>query len=97
MNRPVLPSYFSVFDDPSQQRFGNQDLIGFYQVDDQGVPAKRVSLIEDGLLTDLLMEGVRTRIDPSRTGTAGRVSPDVKRRKSAISSSTQKTAKAMPI
>ena len=55
MNRPVLPAYFSVFDDPGQLRFGNQGLIGYYRVDDQGVPAKRVSLVEDGLLTNLLM------------------------------------------
>jgi predicted Zn-dependent protease len=55
LNRPVLPSYLSVFDDPAEQRFGARTLIGHYDVDDQGVPARRVSLIEDGLLTNLLM------------------------------------------
>ena len=55
MNRPVLPSFFSVYDDPTAQRIGNQALIGHYQVDDQGVPAQRVSLIEEGILKTLLM------------------------------------------
>jgi predicted Zn-dependent protease len=55
LNRPVLPRFLSVFDDPTAQRIGNKELIGHYQVDDQGVPARRVSLIEQGVLKNLLM------------------------------------------
>jgi TldD protein len=55
MNRPVLPRFLSVFDDPTAQRIGSQELLGHYQVDDQGVPAKRVSLIEQGVLKSFLM------------------------------------------
>ena len=55
LNRPVLPRFLSVFDDPTAQRIGNKELIGYYQVDDQGVPARRVSLIEQGVLKNLLM------------------------------------------
>jgi TldD protein len=55
LNRPVLPRFLSVFDDPTAQRIGNQELIGHYQVDDQGVPARRVSLIEQGVLKNFLM------------------------------------------
>ncbi len=55
LNRPVLPRFLSVFDDPMTQRIGTQELIGHYQVDDQGVPAKRVSLIEQGVLKNFLM------------------------------------------
>ena len=55
MNRPVLPAYFSVFDDPAQIRAGDKNLIGYYQVDDQGIPSQRVSLVEDGLLRNMLM------------------------------------------
>jgi len=55
LNRPVLPRFLSVFDDPTAQRSGNQELIGHYQVDDQGVPARRVSLIEQGVLKNFLM------------------------------------------
>src|SRR2546422_9354505 len=55
LNRPVLPRFLSVFDDPTAQRMGNQELMGYYQVDDQGVPARRVSLIEQGVLKSFLM------------------------------------------
>ena len=55
MNRPVLPSFLSVFDDPTEQQVGSQELLGHYAVDDQGVPARRVSLIEQGVLKGLLM------------------------------------------
>jgi TldD protein len=55
LNRPVLPRFLSVFDDPTTQRIGTQELLGHYQVDDQGVPARRVSLIEQGVLKNFLM------------------------------------------
>ena len=54
-NRPVLPRFLSVFDDPTAQRLGSQELLGHYQIDDQGVPARRVSLIEQGVLKNFLM------------------------------------------
>src|SRR5207244_12405420 len=50
-----LPPFPSVSDDPTAQRIGNQELLGHYQVDDQGVPARRVSLIEQGVLKSFLM------------------------------------------
>jgi TldD protein len=55
MNRPVLPPYFDIYDDPALQTFENKPLVGFYELDDQGVPGRRVSVVEDGLLTGLLM------------------------------------------
>jgi predicted Zn-dependent protease len=55
LNRPVLPRSLTVYDDPTEQRVGNQELLGHYRVDDQGVPARRVSLIEQGVLKNFLM------------------------------------------
>jgi TldD protein len=55
MNRPILPAYLSVHDDPALQQFDREPLIGYYDIDDQGVPAQRVSLVESGILTNLLM------------------------------------------
>jgi TldD protein len=55
MNRPVLPTDISVYDDPALKELNGKGLIGFYGIDDQGVPGRRVPLIEDGLLVDLLM------------------------------------------
>jgi predicted Zn-dependent protease len=71
MNRPVLPRFLSVFDDPTTQRLGNQELLGHYQVDDQGVPAKRVSLIEQGVLKSFLMSR-RPRNDMPQSNGHGR-------------------------
>jgi TldD protein len=55
LNRPVLPFYLSVYDDPSLKQFGKEPLIGYYDIDDQGVPAQRVSLVDSGILSNMLM------------------------------------------
>jgi len=55
LNRRVLPSFFTVVDDPTQKTYEKHQLIGFYEVDDQGVPARPVTLIERGILKTLLM------------------------------------------
>lgn len=55
LNRPVLPPFFTVVDDPTQTTYNQQPLIGAYQVDDQGVKAQAVVLIENGVLKTLLM------------------------------------------
>lgn len=54
MKRPVLPASISVYDDPTQTKIGDKPLVGYYRIDDQGIPAQRISLVEDGLLTNLL-------------------------------------------
>lgn len=55
LNRRVLPDFLTVVDDPTQTSFNGRPLIGSYQVDDQGVPARPVTLIEQGVLKTLLM------------------------------------------
>jgi predicted Zn-dependent protease len=55
LNRRVLPSFFTVVDDPTQKTYEKQQLIGSYKVDDQGVPARPVTIIERGVLKTLLM------------------------------------------
>src|SRR5581483_5135236 len=55
INRRVLPPFLSVFDDPTQQKLGDEELLGTFAVDDQGVPARKVSLVEEGILKNLLM------------------------------------------
>ena len=51
----VLPASVSVVDDPTVKQFGGQDLLGTYAVDEEGVKAQRVQVIENGILKDLLM------------------------------------------
>jgi len=55
LNRRVLPSFFTVVDDPTKKTYEKHELIGSYKVDDQGVPARPVTLIERGVLKTLLM------------------------------------------
>lgn len=50
----VAPDWLSIVDDPSQQRFDGTALAGAYQVDDEGVPAERVVLVENGTLKGFL-------------------------------------------
>src|SRR5438034_512538 len=51
----VLPAGFSVYFDPTMQRFGNTDLAGYYRVGDEGVRGRRVAVIERGVLRTFLM------------------------------------------
>ena len=55
VNQPVLPSFLSVYDDPTMDQLNGVPLAGAYSHDDEGVPARRVPLIEDGILKNFLM------------------------------------------
>lgn len=55
IGKPVLPSFLSVADDPTLTKFGNTWLSGTYQYDDEGEKARRVELIQDGVLKTFLM------------------------------------------
>jgi hypothetical protein len=55
LNQRVLPTGVSLVDDPTLQQFGGQDLIGSYGVDQEGVRAQKVTLVEAGMLHQLLM------------------------------------------
>lgn len=50
----VLPDTFSVVDTPSLTEFDGRPVPGAYAVDDEGVPAKDVTLVEKGRLVTLL-------------------------------------------
>jgi TldD protein len=55
INQPVLPDFISVYDDPTQKRFGDKDLSGYYLYDDEGIRAQRVTVVENGILKNFLM------------------------------------------
>jgi TldD protein len=55
VNKPVLPTFLSVADDPTRTKFGDTWLSGSYEFDDEGQKAKRVDLIQDGVLKTFLM------------------------------------------
>jgi predicted Zn-dependent protease len=55
LGKEVLPSFLSVADDPTLTTFGKTWLSGNYQYDDEGLKARRVELIQDGVLKTFLM------------------------------------------
>ena len=55
LNKEVLPTFLSVKDDPTVTTFGKTWLSGSYDYDDEGQKARRVDLIQDGVLKTFLM------------------------------------------
>jgi TldD protein len=55
LNKPILPTFLSVADDPTVATFQGHPLSGHYSYDDEGQPARRVDLIQDGVLKTFLM------------------------------------------
>jgi TldD protein len=51
----VLPDFLSVIDDPTLASMNGRSLMGKYDVDDEGVKAMSVSVIENGKLVNYLM------------------------------------------
>ncbi len=51
----VLPLSLDLTDDPTAQQFQGHDLIASYPVDQEGVRAQKIALVQNGLLKQLLM------------------------------------------
>ena len=51
----ILPEFVSVYSDPTRERAGDTDLVGHYRIDDEGVRARRVTVVENGVLRNFLM------------------------------------------
>ena len=61
LGEPVLPEAFSVHFDPLVTRVGSTDLMGAYRFDNQGVKARRVTVVDKGVFKAFLMS--RSPID----------------------------------
>jgi len=55
INKNVLPKTMSVIFDPTVREFEDQMLAGYYTYDDEGSRAKKVTVIENGILKNFLM------------------------------------------
>ena len=51
----ILPAFLSITDDTTMRKLEGQDLLGYYQFDDEGVPAERVTLVDHGVLKNFEM------------------------------------------
>ena len=55
LNTRVFPAGVTLVDDPTKKEFDGHPLIGSYEVDEEGLRAQRVDLVENGTLKNLLM------------------------------------------
>ena len=51
----MLPEFLSVYSDPTARKYGTTELAGFYKFDDEGVRARKVTVVENGILKNFLM------------------------------------------
>jgi TldD protein len=54
VGEPIMPTFLSLYDDPTLERYAETELNGHYRFDNQGVPAQRVTLVQDGVLRGFL-------------------------------------------
>ena len=55
VNQAVLPDFLSVYSDPTLKVLHGTELVGFYPYDDEGVKARRVTVVDKGILKNFLM------------------------------------------
>jgi TldD protein len=55
VGQEVLPKFLSVVDDPTVSEINGIKLAGTYEFDNEGTPAERVVVIQDGVLRNFLM------------------------------------------
>jgi predicted Zn-dependent protease len=64
----VLPNFLTVIDDPTLRDFQGKSLVGTYQVDDDGVKAQPVTVVDNGTLINYLVGRQPIRDFPSSNG-----------------------------
>jgi len=61
VGQKILPDFLTVYSDPTLRKQGNLELAGFYRYDNQGIKARRVTVVDKGIFKNYLMS--RTPID----------------------------------
>ena len=54
VNKKIMHEHISIYDDPTMKSFNGLSLAGTYPFDDEGMPSKRVTLVEQGVLRGFL-------------------------------------------
>ncbi len=55
LGKSILPDFLSVVFEPKRKEIAGQALAGYYQIDDEGVEAQRVVVVDHGILKSFLM------------------------------------------
>jgi TldD protein len=61
LEQPVMPTFLSLYDDPTIRKIGSTEVNGHYFFDDEGVPAQRASLVDHGTLKGFLLSRTPAR------------------------------------
>ncbi len=61
VGRRILPNYISVTDDPLANDYKGTPLFGGYKFDDDGVPAQKVNIVENGVLKAFCQSRIPTK------------------------------------
>jgi predicted Zn-dependent protease len=64
----VLPNFLTVIDDPTLRDFQGKSLVGTYEVDDDGVKAQPVTVVDNGTLINYLVGRQPIRDFPASNG-----------------------------
>jgi predicted Zn-dependent protease len=64
----VVSNFISVADDPTLARYRGTFLRGAYRYDDEGIPAQRAALVEDGILRGFLLNRMPIKGFPRSNG-----------------------------
>jgi TldD protein len=67
-NTRVLPDFMKIVDDPSLAEFNGKALLGAYKVDDEGVAAESVTLVDAGKLAGYLLAREPIKDFPASNG-----------------------------
>ena len=68
VGQPVLPDFLSVAFDPTIKTAGKVELMGHYVYDDQGVKARRVTVVDKGVLKTFLLDRAPLKNFPKSNG-----------------------------
>ncbi len=55
IDEKIIPEFLTVTDDPTLSNFNGRSLFGHYKFDNEGIPAQKVVLIENGILKNYLL------------------------------------------
>jgi Predicted Zn-dependent proteases and their inactivated homologs len=78
----ILPEFMDAVDDPTMKSFDGKGLVGAYDVDDEGVPAQAVKVVNAGRLENYLLSRTPVRDFPvsnghGRAGITGPAQPSI--------------------
>jgi hypothetical protein len=73
----ALPDFLNLADDPTISMLGSMRLFGMQKLDDEGVPSRRIQIVENGILKNLLTSRAPVRGFPHSTGSfhSGGITP----------------------